>query len=123
MIVKQISVMKSFANRKGEPCNMMLTADIKDNENVVVGILKLNYLLDSGSLCLSNEHNDLGEKKLPFQASKLCWARLRQVLIKKKGMKDDAEMMDYVKVKIGTDNLDWVSEEEVEQLISEINEE
>jgi hypothetical protein len=38
-------------------------------------------------------------------------------------MKDDDEMFEYVKVRTGTDNLDWISEAEVEQLINEIDKE
>lgn len=123
MIVRQISVLKSITNLKGEPFNIMLTAEIKENEDVAIGILKLNQLIDSKSACLNSEHNDFGIKKAPIQPSKLCWSRLRQILIKKKGMKDDEEMLEFVKVRIGTDNLDWVSEEEVEQLINEIDKE
>ena len=123
MIIKQISVLKSITGLKGEPFNVMLTAEIMENEDVTIGILKLNQLIDSKSACLKSEHNDSGVKKTLIQASNLCWARLRQVLLKKKGMKDDEEMLEFVKVRIGTDNLDWVSEEEVEQLINEIDKE
>lgn len=123
MIIKQISVVKTVTNLKGEPFNVMLTAELKEKEDITVGILKLNQLIDSKSACLKSEHNDLGVKKTLIQASDLCWARLRQVLLKKKGMRGDEEMLEYAKVRIGTDNLDWVSEEEVEKLINEIDKE
>ena len=123
MIVKQISVLKAVTNLKGEPFNVMLTAEVKEDESVVIGILKLNQMIDSKFICLRAEHVDSVVKKRDAQPSQDQWFRLRQLIIRKKGMKDDDEMLEYVKVRIGTDNLDWVSSEEVENLISDLEKE
>ncbi|MBN1823512.1 MAG: hypothetical protein JW803_04245 [Endomicrobiales bacterium] len=123
MIIKQITVLKAVSNLKGEPFNVMLTADVKEEESIAIGILKLSQMIDSKIACLNAEHVDSRAVKRDAQPSKEQWFRLRQLIVRKKGMKDDDEMLEYVKVRIGTDNLDWVSSEEVENLINEMEKE
>lgn len=120
MIIKQISVLRTVTNLQGEPFNVMLTAELKENEDVGIGILKLKQLIDSKVAYLKPEQNGLAPQRLNAQPSKAQWFKLRLLLIRKKGMKDDEEMFEYVKVRIGTDNLDWVSSDEIDDLIDEL---
>ena len=57
---------------------------------------------------------------VPGKPTEGQWYKLRQLLRRMKGIREDSEVYDYVANNLGTDNLRMVSYEEVEDLIQRL---
>lgn len=51
---------------------------------------------------------------------KKLWYELRLLLVVEKNIREDGEVCEYVSARLGTDNLEWVTPEELSDLISEV---
>ena len=51
---------------------------------------------------------------------KKLWYELRHLLVVKKNIREDGEICEYVSSRLGTENLEWVTPEELSNLISEV---
>ena len=51
---------------------------------------------------------------------KKLWYELRRLLVLKKNIREDGELCEYASTRLGTENLEWVTPEELKTLITDV---
>lgn len=121
MKIVQMTVTKTFLDRKGLPMSIGVTADLRESDDIGRCLLLIKDLLEVKTAFLPTTHAD-SDRVLPRRPSKDQWFRLRQQLIRKKCIDTDSDVFEYVAGKLGTEDIEMVSAEEVEKLIRELEE-
>lgn len=119
MQIKELTVTRVYETRCGQMVSVSLTASVDTGENMTKAALQLHQLADVRLKEVLGEHTDQppNSKAKPTDTQ---WFKLRCLLIKNKGIREDSEVLDYVMGHLGTDHLEWVSYDEMEMLIKEL---
>lgn len=119
MKIVQMTVTRTFLDRRGLPISVGVTADMHDCDDIGRGWVILRQMLEAKTAPAPIAYR-VDDSALPRRPSKDQWFRLRQVLVKKRHIDSDSDVFEYVTAKLGTEDIDMVSSEEVEKLIREI---
>ncbi|MFH1367967.1 MAG: hypothetical protein ABII64_02445 [Elusimicrobiota bacterium] len=121
MKIVQMSVTRTFLDRRGLPISVGITAQMHDCDDIGRCWVILRQMLEAKTAPAPIVYQ-VEDSATPRRPSKDQWYRLRQLLVKKKHIDSDSDVFEYVTGKLGTEDIDMVSAEEVEKLISELEE-
>ena len=121
MKIVQITVTRAFLDKRGLPISVGITAEMRECDDIGRCWLILRQLLEAKTApapLVYQVKSNPSERR----PSRDQWFRLRQLLIKKRCIDTDSDVFEYVSGKLGTQDIDLVSSEEVDNLIRELEE-
>lgn len=112
MVIKEIMVTKEVILPNGQKVNVSLSGVLGACEDFNEAQRTLEDILDFKV--------SIPSFKRPLLPTREDWVELRQMVKKKTGYRDDDAIQSYIKDKLGTQNLELVSGQEIRQLIAEL---